>query len=134
MATGAFKGQGTLLKRAGTAVAEIKTIDLGGAKAEFDDATSMDSTGATKEWIPTLIEAGEISFTGNFLGSGSSTQVQLLSDFNNQTLSAWTILLPGGKGQFDFSAYVAEFDVKAPYDKIVSFSSKLKITGVNTLT
>lgn len=134
MATGGFRGQGTLLQRAGVTVAEVVNIDIGGAKADFDDATSMDSTGAFKEWIPTLLEAGEVSFTGVFVGSGSASQTQLLSDFNNQTLETWTIVLPSGKGTFTFSAYVAQFDVKIPHDKKVDFSSKLKITGPNTLT
>jgi predicted secreted protein len=133
MATGGFRGQGTLLQRAGTTVAEIVNIDIGGAKADFDDATSMDSSGAFKEWIPTLLEAGEVSFTGIFKGSADASQAQLLSDFNNQVLQTWTIVLPGGKGTFTFSAYVAQFDVKIPHDKKVEFSSKLKITGANAL-
>ena len=97
MATGAFKGQGTQLQRAGVTVAEIINIDGPDGKAEFDDATNMDSTGNFKEWIPTLLDSGELSFTGNFVGASNVSQAQLISDFNNFTLSAWTVLFPGGK-------------------------------------
>ncbi len=134
MATGAFKGQGTQLQRAGSPIAEIVNIDLGGAKADFDDATNMDSVGNFKEFIPTLLESGELSFSGNFLGAANTSQAQLISDFNNFTLSAWTVLFPGGKGQIDFDAYVAQFDLKVPHDKKVDFSSKLKITGPVTIS
>lgn len=131
--TQGFRAQGTLLKRAGTTVAEIITIDISGAKSDFDDATNMDSTGAFREWIPTLLDAGELSFTGNFLGTTDPTQVQLLADFNAQTLIAWTIVLPFTRGTFTFSAYVASFDVKLDASKKADFSAKLKISGPNAL-
>jgi len=134
MATGAFKGQGTQLQRAGVTVAEIINIDGPDGKAEFDDATNMDSTGNFKEWIPTLLDSGELSFTGNFVGASNVSQAQLISDFNNFTLSSWTVLFPGGKGQIDFDAYVGQFSLKVPHDKKVDFSSKLKITGPVTIS
>ncbi len=134
MATGAFKGQGTKLNRAGLPIAECVNFDLGGAKADFDDATNMDSVGNFKEFIPTLLESGELSFTGNFLGVASTSQAQLVSDFNNFTLSTWTMVFPSGRGTVTFDAYVAQFDLKVPHDKKVDFSSKLKITGPVTIS
>jgi hypothetical protein len=131
--TKGIRAQGTLLQRVGVTVAEIITIDISGAKSDFADATNMDSLGSFKEWVPTLLEAGEISFTGNFLGVLDATQTQLLADFNGQTLLAWTIVLPQGRGTFSFNAYVETFDVKMDVTKIIDFSSKLKISGPNAL-
>jgi predicted secreted protein len=132
--TQAFKGQGTQLQRVGVTVAEIINIDGPDGKAEFDDCTNMDSPSAFKEWIPTLLDSGELSFTGNFIGAADASQAQLIADFNAQTLSTWTVLFPGGKGQIDFSAYVGQFSLKVPHDKKVDFSSKLKITGPVTIS
>lgn len=129
----AFRGAGTLLKRAGTTVAEVVNIDISGAKSDFDDVTNMDSTGNFKEWLPTLLEAGEVSFTGNFLGTADATQVQLLADFNAQSLLAWTIVLPSARGTYSFNAYVASFDTKLDVAKKADFSAKLKISGPNAL-
>jgi hypothetical protein len=131
--TQGFRAVGTLLKRAGVTVAEIRTIDIGGAKSDFADATNMDSLGSFKEWVPTLLEAGEVSFTGNFLGTTDATQTQLLADFNGQTLLAWTIVLPFTRGTFTFSGYVASFDVKMDVTKLADFTAKIKISGPNAL-
>jgi len=132
--SGAFKGQGTQLQRAGVTVAEVINISGPSGKVDFDDATNMDSPSSFKEWIPTLQDAGEISFTANFLGAAETTQAQLIADKNNFTLSAWTIVFVGGHGQIDFDAYVADFAFKIPHDKKVEVDVKFKITGAVSIS
>jgi len=134
MATGGFRGQGTQVLRNGVLVAEIVNIDIGGRKADYDDATSMDSVGAFKEWIPALLESGELSFNGIFRGTADSSQAQLNDDFNTQTLITWSLILPSSKGNIGFQGFVSQFDLKIPHDKKVEFSAKIKITGGVTLS
>jgi len=136
MPTGAFKGQGTQLNRNGVPIAECVNFDGPTGKNEFDDATNMDSVGGDKEWIPTLRDNGELSFTANFLGIANTSQSQLIADYQADppTLSSWSLVFPGGHGQVDFSGYVAEFSLKVPHDKKVDFSSKIKISGSITVS
>ena len=108
-------------------LAEVKTIAFSGTKADLVDVTNMDS-GTVREWLPTLIDSGDIAFTANLI-PGDSSQNTLISLFNNQTLTAWQVVLPNTLGTFSFNAYVVGLDRDVPVDKEASISGKLKITG-----
>lgn len=130
----AFKAQGTVLTIGGNAIAELTKIDRSGAKADLADVTNMDSTGAYREFLPTLLDAGDITIEGNFLGNQAGSQQTLQTLFDNQTLSTGcTLTAPGGKGTFTFSCYVSEPpNFSLAHDKPATFSAKLKITGQPT--
>lgn len=144
----AFRPQGLLLQQdnpAGsgsglTTIAEVKKVDFTGGKADTADVTNMDSTGAYREFLPTLLDAGELSFDGNYLGGIETTQAELQSTFDSQILSSWKIVLPtppgesASRGSWTFKAYVTSFDPAFPVDKEASFTAKLKITGARTFT
>lgn len=130
--SGAFKAQGSQLKRNGTLIAECVNIDGSGAKTDLLDVTNMDSTGAYREKIPGLLDAGEISVTANHLGNTSATQGNLQADFDGQVLNSWTIDLPNALGTYSFQAYVTSVDFKLAHDKQAEFSFKLTITGPRT--
>jgi hypothetical protein len=126
----AFAGRGTQLKRSGTTIAEITKVNQTGSKADLVDVTNMDS-GSVHEKLATLIDSGEVAFEANYIPS-DVTQQNLLADFNNQVLGSWSIVLPGGRGAWSFSAYVTAFDVETPVEKQCTISGKLTITGVRT--
>lgn len=131
----AFKGQGAAINLAGTAIAEVTKIQRSGAKADFADVTNMQSVGAYREVLPTLLDPGEISCDANYLGNQSSAQTLLQTEFDAQTLGNWTIVLPPkpgtttSAGQWAFTAYVSSVDFDLPVDKEAKLSFKLKITG-----
>lgn len=143
MATGAFSGYQTLLKigdgggtEAFTTIAEVTKI--GGPKFKLDtkDVTSHSSTGAWREFIPTLLDAGEVSIDGNFIPT-NATQSQtsgLLKDMKNRTKRNFQIVLSDTGGTtWSFAAFVTGFEVSAPVDGELSFAATLKITGAPTL-
>lgn len=144
----AFRPQGLLLQvdnpagsGAGfTTIAEVKKVDFTGGKADTADVTNMDSTGAYREFLPTLLDAGELSFDGNYLGNADITQAELQSTFDSQILASWKIVLPTppgesvSRGTWSFLAFVTSFDPSFPIDKESSFTAKLKITGARTFT
>jgi predicted secreted protein len=148
MSSKSFRPQGLLLQQdnpagsnAGfTTIAEVKKVDFTGGKADTADVTNMDSTGAYREFLPTLLDAGELSFDGNYLGNVDTTQAELQSTFDSQVLSNWKIVLPTppgeltSRGTWTFKAYVTSFDPQFPTDKEASFTAKLKITGPRTFT
>lgn len=144
----AFRPQGLLLQvdnPAGsnggfTTVAEVKKVDFTGGKSDTADVTSMDSAGAYREFLPTLLDSGELSFDGNYLGNADTTQAELQSTFDSQILANWKIILPtppgenASRGTWTFKAFVTSFDPVFPIDKEASFTCKLKITGPRTFT
>lgn len=123
-------------------VAEIKTISWSGAQADTEDVTSMDSVGAYKETIVTLLDPGEISLSGNRV-SGDAGQQAFNDAYGQREKISCKIQLPINPlaGQtttgdlYSFDAWVTQPAlVDLQYDKAISFSAKIKITGPVTLT
>jgi predicted secreted protein len=112
---------------------EIKTIGFSGSKADVQDVTNMNSS-QFKEWLPTLIDSGDLSLTGNMIPNDQS-EVDVLGFFNNLTLVYWEVVLPPGigfpvsEGTFSFKAFVVSVDRTVPVEKEATLSLKLKITG-----
>lgn len=138
----AFAGRGSKLQYstnpssiAYTVAAEIKTIQFSGVKMDLADVTNMESSNF-REWLPTLNDSGELSFTGNMIPN-DATESDLIGFFNNQTLVTFQVILPPNVaqgyptslGSFTFKAFVSGFDRSIPVDKEASISGKLKITG-----
>lgn len=142
----AFAGRGsslqytTNLSVAYAVLSEVKTAQFSGAKADLADVTNFQS-GNFREWLPTLNDAGELSFGGNLIPNDVTEQA-LIGFFNNQTLVNWQVVLPANPAQgfatslgtFSFKAFVTSLDYSVPVDKEASISGKLKITGVVTYT
>lgn len=141
--TAAFAGRGSALQYGNGAaspftfavLAEVKKIQFSGTKADLADVTNMES-GNVREWLPTLIDSGELSGECNLIPNDAS-QAQLNNFFNNQTLVPWQVVLPNGAdgnplGVFAFNAYVTSHEIDIPLDKEAMISFKLKITGVIT--
>jgi hypothetical protein len=133
----AFAGRGTELKRGDgaptelfTTIAEMKKFPISGSKADLADVTNMDS-GNYREYLPTLLTAGDLAFEGNYVPS-DVTQGTLQSDFDGQVLHNWEIVLPGSRGKWTFKAYMTGLDFDFQVDKEASISGKLTITGSKT--
>lgn len=111
-------------------LAEIKSIDFTGAKYDLSDVTNYES-GNFREWLTTLADSGEVSFTGNYVPADGSQQA-LLGFFNSGTLVNWKITLPdtfAAPDPITFKAYVSSLEHNLPLDKEATTTGKLKITG-----
>lgn len=134
----AFAGQGSQLQLGSgtpaspgtyTTIAEITKIQRSGSKMDIVDTTNMDSIGAYREKLATLLDGGEISFEANYIPQ-DATQASLQAAFDNRTLAPWKIELPNSLGNWVFAAYVStpsDFDLTV--DKASTISGKLTITG-----
>jgi Phage major tail protein 2. len=109
------------------ALSELKDFSFSGAKYDLDDVTNYES-GNFREWITTLADSGEISFSGNYL-PGDASQAALLGFFNNGTLVNWKVQLPNSLGEITFRGYVSGLEHQLPLDKAATISGKVKITG-----
>jgi predicted secreted protein len=133
------RGTGNVPTETFTKIAELKKISLTGSKADLADVTNMDS-GNYREYLPTLVTAGEISFEGNYLPN-DATQQLLFTDFSTQALHNWKIVLPPmgtytvTQGTWEFAAYVTGCEYpELQVDKEATMSGKLTITGAPTYT
>jgi predicted secreted protein len=124
----AFAGQGAQLQLAGTTVAEITKIQRSGSKMDIVDVTNMDSIGAYREKLPTLLDGGDISFDALYIPH-DPTQQALQTQFDTRALGAWSIILPNALGSWAFNAYLTTCDFDLSVDKASTLSGKLAITG-----
>jgi predicted secreted protein len=142
--TSALSSFGTLLKigdggnptETFTTIAEVKDIKGPGLELSTEEVTNHSSTGGWKEYVATLLDAGEVSFDMNFIPT-SATQSQtsgLVKDMKNKTLRNFKLVFPdNGNTTWSFSAYVTKFEVDEPVEGILGASCTLKITGQPTL-
>jgi len=116
-----------------TELAEVQTIQRSGSKSDLVDVTNMQSVGGYREYLATLRDAGDVSFTANYIPK-DLTQTELQSLFDGATLRNWQIVLPEDLGYWAFKAYVQSNDYDLPHDKEGKISGKLKITGKPVFT
>jgi predicted secreted protein len=116
-----------------TKYAEVIKIDNTGMKADLADVTNMDSASSFKEYLPTLIDAGEVKFDANFITT-DAIQNDLTTDFSNQTLLYWRIQFPGTRGKLEWDGYVTQVDTSIELPKQVTRAVTIKVTGPLTWT
>ena len=126
---------GTLLKRAGTAVAELNNVGGVKLKADTIEVTSHDSVGSYKEFVQGMKDAGEVQIEGNFIPGDTNGQIQMLTDFGAGTTSAYTIDFPAAMAaQWSFNAVITGWEtLDAKTTDKAGFRATLKITGQPTL-
>jgi len=138
----AFAGQGSQLQLgagtpaapgAYTTIAEITKIQRSGSKMDLVDVTNMDSIGAYREKLATLLDGGDIALDANYIPQ-DATQQSLQALFDNRTLAPWQIVLPNSLGTWNFNAYLMSLDFDLSTDKASTLSSKLTITGKPVFT
>ncbi len=120
-----------------TPVGEIKTISQSGRQVSTEDVTNMLSS--AKEFIPTLVDSGTWDISGNRIGADAG-QIEMEAAFQGLTLVPFKIQLPKTGAQttagdsFAFTALIQELDYSIAVDKAVTFTAKLKVSGLITET
>jgi predicted secreted protein len=143
----AFSGKGTVLGigpivgSTGTAtfvpIAELKTFNFSGTKNDIEDVTNSDSAGRAREYLVTLLDSGDISVSGNYI-AGDAGQTAFRAAFNLGSVNEWEIQLPKTPLQtttgdlITFNGVVTENSLDIQFDKAVTFSGKIKVSGVIT--
>jgi len=126
----------TLLKANGTLVAEVRSISGPGITVKMVDVTSHSSSVPWTETVPTLLDAGDLTFEINYIPSEptQNNSAGLLSFLTGRALTAWTLTFPdSGATTFSFNGYVSKFDITAPVDNVLTAKMTISITGQPTL-
>lgn len=122
-----------------TAVAELKTLDFSGSKNDVEDVTNFDSAGRAHEFEVTLLDSGEIKIAGNYITSDVG-QAAFRAAFQSGVKLSFQMILPLQAGQtvagetWIFIGAVTELDNTISYDKVLQFSSTVKISGLINVT
>lgn len=118
-----------------TTVGEVTGISLNGRSLELIDATHMESPNTHREYLPSLLDSGELQMTVNFL-PGTASQYGLETDRANRTKRNFQLVWTNTTtpNTYSFSGYVTGFDASAAIDDKLSGSVTIKITGPITAT
>lgn len=141
MATSAISSHGTLLKihdggspGTYTTIAEVKDISGPSYELAIEEVTNHDSAG-WREYIPTLLDVGEITFDINYYSA--TTQDQLETDMRAKTKRNFQIVFPlpaSGTDTRAFAAYITGIELSAPVEGVLGMSLTLRPIGADTKT
>ena len=126
-------GFGAVLKRNGTAIAELTNIPFPELTAADINVSSHDSPNKYEEFVQGMKNGGVVAIEGNFLPSEAS-QAALLEAMHSGVVETYTIEFPTGlDAAWTFSGYVNSFSGALPYEDKITFSAGIKVTGKPTL-
>lgn len=124
-ASTARKAFGTLLKKGGTTVAEIRDINPTLTVNE-EEVTHQEGVDVHSEWIPTTID-GEVSCTAAFV---EGHEAVLLDEMSAGTVSTWTIVWPFGTPKtWSFLGFIKSLTPSGPVKGALGMDLTLRITG-----
>lgn len=140
----ATSGYGSKLKRGAgdgppetfTDVAEVENIEGPGLKLDLAETTNLDSAGRWKEFVPTLLDGGEINLELNFLPAHATQSYSngLIADMVNRTLRNFKVVWSNtGATGWVLPCYVVAFTPLAPKGEKLSAKVTLKVSGQPTL-
>lgn len=116
-------------------VAEV--LDITGPEGTLDqlDVTNHSSEGNFKEYIPSILDAGNVTFDMNMIQADSS-QRKIHQDWLNRTKRNYQLVFPNDQSNapvadrtIQFAAYVARFSYTAPVAGVLRRSLTLRVTG-----
>lgn len=128
-------GHGTTLTGGTTgAIGEILSISVSGQKRDSIDVSSMDSTSKCREFIPGMIDAGEITFSVNFDKSASGVADRLQTAFLAGTDESWTIAFSGSAATFACNGFITDLSYNTEFEGKSTQDITIKLTGVPVFT
>lgn len=140
MPTIAVRSFGTLLKigdgggsEAFTTIAEVLDIDGPGFELATEEVTAHDGSG-WREFVPTLMAGGEITFDCNFNAAATQGFTSgLYDDMVDRTKRNFQLVIPTSTSKTaSFAAFVTAFPFNLPVEGVIRANCTLQITGAVT--
>ena len=131
-------GYGADFSIGGTTIGNIIRISGPSYARDPIDISTMDSTNKFREFIPGMIDAGEVTFDLNFEGaSGGGSDI--LIDQMTATALAMEVVINDATGTYQKSTWACNGIITAlgqeiPFEDKVVQSCTVKLTGVPTFT
>ena len=133
-ASQAFSGYGltlAILNSPPDVIAEIQQVAFSGSKVDLVDVTNTQSPNRRREFIATLIDSGELTFSANFV-PGDATQALLRATMDAAVAVSWRVTLPDSLGTLTFLGIITSLDKSLDFSKEAKLTGKIKITGAIT--
>lgn len=114
-----------------TKVAEVIEISLPNPQQSDVEATHFESPGRAREYIPGLIDNGEISLSINY-DAGSATDTLLLSALGDTEARECMVSIPttsGVKQEFTFPGIVKGYERSIPIDDRQTATITIRVAG-----
>lgn len=132
MASQAVSAFGTIITLDGLAIAEVKSISGPTQKADQIDVTSHSSVGAYREFIPSFIDPGELTFDILWVPADPSHDetTGLLAAFRGRVRHDFTLVFPTSPvATWTFEGSVIGFQISAPIDNALTAGITVKVSG-----
>ncbi len=114
-------------------IAEITNISGPEESLELIDATHMESPNAFREYIPSLLDGGELQLDLNFLPADTNQQ-GIRDDQRNRVRRNFQLVWPDSANTtYLLSGYVTSFSPSAQIDDKLSATATIKVTGPITV-
>lgn len=114
-----------------TQVAEVTSISLPNPQVSEVEATHFTSPGRAREYIPGLIENGEITFGVNF-NAGSASDMLINSALNDDTPREVMVSVPTVSGvnqEYTFPGIVKGYEKTIPIDDRQTATITVRVAG-----
>lgn len=127
-------GHGSTLA-GGTAGTIGNIISMGGPNQTRDsiDISTMDSSSKWREFIPGMLDAGEMTFECNYDGVSEETGNDLNTALADATPEEWTITL-SDTSTWVCTGFVTALGFGSPFDDKLTQSVTIKFTGAPVYT
>jgi predicted secreted protein len=131
---------GTLLKvglatnatNATTVIGELDTIDGPSMEQGTIEITHHESPSRAREFVPGLVDGGEVNFEGNFVYADAG-QAGVLGILGSGVNRLYSITFPFATAvTASFSGILTNFEIGAPVDDRLTFNGTVKVTGLPT--
>lgn len=129
-------GDGATPTESFTTIAEVKDTKPPALKQATEEVTNHGSTGGWREFVGTLLEGGEVTFTLNFVPTDATQgySTGLIADLVNKTLRNFQLIFPdAGSTTWAFAAHVTGFEPDAKVEGALEADVTLEISGQPTL-
>lgn len=132
-ASNATPGYGAVLKRGTTVIADVVSITGPGVSRDTIEKTHLTSDGMAREFIPGLIDGGDVTVELNFLPD-DTTQQFIFTDMISTTVTsveqAYTIQLTDATPQtIEMKLIPTAWEPSAPFDDKLGLSVTFKVSG-----
>lgn len=118
-----------------TTIFEITDINGPNLSVDKIDTTNHSSPGGFRQKVAGLIDAGDISFSVNFVPTATTHNAStgLLYWLKNKTVKNWQLVFPDTTA-WTLPAFLTKFQPKEPVDGKLSADVALTISGQPTLS
>jgi len=130
MSDGTLGKNTTLTGSVSGAIGNVTSITMPTQARDPVEITTMGSTSNFREFIPGLLNAGELTFELNYDGSAGG-DANVLNTALTEDAETWTVVFPD-TSSFACSGFITSIGGASPMDDKITQSVTIKLTGVPT--